>query len=411
MRRFTPPTSESWLRRRQNALDRAVEAMRDQPLFDVPDPEASPGFSLTAGGREQAFAETTRRVYQRRTRVVTLAAMLSLPAFWLLYSAFAPWARVQLSLLHGLLFLCCALVYRAMGYVRSWRSARNWAAGAYAVFAITAAGVMAAAHDGSVDAFSGHVQIIMSLLLMPFSLSEAFLCALLIVLSYALGLGRGHLAAPGELFWPHVAGMFFTGALITILAQLQGVARRRAFDAAFDMAVAASRAAQLSMRDAMTGGFNRRHLETVLDLELARAARHRHPFSLVMFDLDHFKAVNDSLGHHAGDEVLREVLDAATLALRGGDTVARYGGDEFIVVLPETAPEEAVSTATRLSAQVRSHLLARFGPDTAQGGITLSLGVASFDPQVLPTAAEAIAAADARLYQAKRAGRDSVFAG
>ncbi|MDQ2799721.1 MAG: diguanylate cyclase, partial [Armatimonadota bacterium] len=363
MPRLRPSTSEPWTRRWQNALDHAVEALRDQPLFDVPDPETSPGFSLTDGGREQAYEETTRRVYQRRTRVVALAAMLSLPAFWLLYSAFAPWARVQIGLLHGLMFVSCALVYQATRRARTLGSARIWAAGAYAVFALTAAAVMVVAHDGRVDAFSGHVQIIMSLLLIPFSLGEAFLCALLIVLSYALGLGRGHFGTPDESFWPQIASLFFTGALITILAQLQGVARRRAFDAAFDMAVAASRAAQLSMRDAMTGGFNRRHLETVLDLELARAARHRHPFSLVMFDLDHFKAVNDSLGHRAGDEVLREVLDAATAALRGGDTVARYGGDEFIVVLPETAQEEAVSTAIRLSAQVRVHLLARFGPD------------------------------------------------
>jgi two-component system, cell cycle response regulator len=151
--------------------------------------------------------------------------------------------------------------------------------------------------------------------------------------------------------------------------------------------------------DALTGISNRRTFETYLEREVSRAGRNGEQVTLVMFDIDHFKSINDTHGHQTGDEVLKKV--AATLAngCRDFDVPARYGGEEFAIVLPSCSAKESLVVAERLRRSI--------GEAENPVAITASAGVATFpthaaDPERL------IAAADEALYESKRAGRDRV---
>lgn len=167
--------------------------------------------------------------------------------------------------------------------------------------------------------------------------------------------------------------------------------------------------AQLSnlvLRDPLTGLANRRQWDRRLADEWERSRRHRRPLSVVMADLDHFKRINDEHGHAAGDLVLQAVADLLSYGVRGPDTVARLGGEEFGILLPETGDDEAAAAAERLRQAVADLELAGL-PDL---DVRLSLGVASVDGDT-PRPADAddlVAAADRALYRAKRQGRDRV---
>jgi diguanylate cyclase (GGDEF)-like protein len=161
-----------------------------------------------------------------------------------------------------------------------------------------------------------------------------------------------------------------------------------------------------AVTDALTGLSNRRYLETRLREEAGRSKRHDSVFALMMIDLDDFKTYNDREGHPAGDALLAAVARLIRTAARDTDLVARYGGDEFAVVSPETRVEEALLLAERIRAAVAAHAFDLPGlPPT--GGLTLSAGVAGFpadsdDPETL------VRVADAALYKAKAAGRNRV---
>jgi diguanylate cyclase (GGDEF)-like protein len=192
---------------------------------------------------------------------------------------------------------------------------------------------------------------------------------------------------------------------------LQNVVRRRGFDAAFNMALFASQGITLSNMDSVTGGYNRRHITSVLEQELGRLERFHQPLSLILFDLDNFKSVNDTLGHAAGDEVLCEVHLATVNAVRGIDTVARLGGDEFAVVLPGTGPRAANYAAQRLRECVVEQLQRQFGADSLQAGVTISLGLACFESRDILTVESALGHVDALLYTAKRNGKNRTVQG
>jgi len=161
-----------------------------------------------------------------------------------------------------------------------------------------------------------------------------------------------------------------------------------------------ARLQQESVTDALTGLPNRRLLEERLELEMARCARYSLPFVVAMLDLDRFKEYNDDLGHAAGDKLLRTVAAALSEHLRPRDLAARYGGDEFCLVMPETTLTEAASVLDGLRKQVRTM--------TAGRQVTLSAGLAVWDGSA--TGDELVARADIGLYEAKRAGRDQVVA-
>ena len=159
-----------------------------------------------------------------------------------------------------------------------------------------------------------------------------------------------------------------------------------------------------SIHDALTGLYNRRHLEATLERELARATRMSKPLSIVMVDLDHFKSVNDRLGHPAGDEVLRSFGALLTDQFRTDDISCRYGGEEFLVVMPGCAEGAAIDLAERLRRATEASAIA-CGAEAIR--MTVSSGVATF-PRHGRTAAELIKAADTALYGAKAAGRNRV---
>jgi diguanylate cyclase len=148
---------------------------------------------------------------------------------------------------------------------------------------------------------------------------------------------------------------------------------------------------RLARTDSLTGLANRRALEEALVAELSRAERSGQPLSVIMLDIDHFKAYNDERGHQAGDDLLRELAAAWSRELRPTDILARFGGEEFLAVLPLSDTTAAGSVADRLRMALPT-------------GVTASAGVATWGPH--ETMADLVARADAALYTAKGVGRN-----
>ena len=168
---------------------------------------------------------------------------------------------------------------------------------------------------------------------------------------------------------------------------------------------------ELSFLDGLTGIANRRRFDEALLREWRRCARSHLPLSLVMLDVDHFKAYNDHYGHQAGDECLRAVAHVlAEQTKRPGDLVARYGGEEFVCLLPETDEDGAVLVAERLREAVARQRLPHALSPVAEH-VTISLGVATALPVADAPPDSLSQAADQLLYEAKRAGRNRVRSG
>jgi two-component system cell cycle response regulator len=167
---------------------------------------------------------------------------------------------------------------------------------------------------------------------------------------------------------------------------------------------------RLSQVDGLTEVYNRRALDELLAVEISRSDRFRRPLSLLMVDLDHLKVINDRLGHQAGDEVLKAVAWTLKTSVRNCDAVARYGGDEFAIILVETGKTDAMTTANRLSQLVR---VLEGGPKGDLGdedrSMTISIGVASYPTDGMAKD-ELIRSADKALYDAKAGGGDCVRA-
>lgn len=163
-----------------------------------------------------------------------------------------------------------------------------------------------------------------------------------------------------------------------------------------------------SFRDELTGLHNRRYLFDFLGSEISRFERFGSCFSLLLLDIDHFKKVNDAYGHRAGDLVLQEVGSTVTASTRRSDIVVRYGGEEFIVVLPETGLEGALIIAEQLRKSVAAIEVA---VNDQRVRVTISIGVAACHKQkALKSVDSLIEAADEALYMAKASGRNRVFA-
>jgi diguanylate cyclase (GGDEF)-like protein len=162
---------------------------------------------------------------------------------------------------------------------------------------------------------------------------------------------------------------------------------------------------QLAVTDGLTDVFNHRYFQSFFERELNRAKRYKHPLSLIMIDIDHFKKFNDTYGHQIGDQVLKTVTHVIKGQAREVDLVARYGGEEFMLVLPETGKKEAVLLAERIRLAVKKEKVSDGHKDIPH--ITISLGVSSY-PENGSEKAELIDYVDKSLYRAKASGRDLV---
>lgn len=161
---------------------------------------------------------------------------------------------------------------------------------------------------------------------------------------------------------------------------------------------------RMTIHDGLTSVANKRHLDEFLDREFARSRRHGRDLAVLLMDIDHFKQVNDNLGHLTGDYVLRELAQVINARVRREELFARYGGEEFVLVLPETDREGGLRYGEIIRKMVADH---RFSFDGADIPVTISVGVGAFDPD-MGRPNDILRAADEALYRAKRAGRNRV---
>ncbi len=185
--------------------------------------------------------------------------------------------------------------------------------------------------------------------------------------------------------------------LFELLARQAGIAIRNARE--FE------RTQTLSITDGLTGAYNYRFLVDTLRKEIGRADRFREQFSIIMLDVDGLKEYNDTHGHLRGSAVIRSVAQIVSQKLRSIDMLCKYGGDEFVVVLPRTPRKGAALAAERIRAAIDKH---GFPGEKITGNITASMGIASF-PEDGGTVAELISSSDKALYKAKRHGRNQVW--
>ena len=158
----------------------------------------------------------------------------------------------------------------------------------------------------------------------------------------------------------------------------------------------------LATHDPLTNALTRRHMNQAIEQELERCRRHGRAMAILGLDLDHFKAINDNHGHQAGDQALIRFVDRVNAQLRLGDQLGRFGGEEFVVLLPETAVSEALAVAERIRTACET--------DTFKPNCTVSIGATSYQGET-DTVDKLLARADAAMYRAKAAGRNRVEAG
>jgi two-component system cell cycle response regulator len=163
---------------------------------------------------------------------------------------------------------------------------------------------------------------------------------------------------------------------------------------------------EMAIRDGLTRLYTHRHFYDRLDEEFSRAVRHHEPLSLIFFDIDNFKQINDRCGHTYGDEVLRQIGRVVRDVVRDSDIPARYGGEEFAVLLPHTELEGALEMARRLSAIIRELHFAKIEDKQ----VTISTGVSTFSKNNFLSFDQLVQQADKAMYQAKSDGKDRVAA-
>lgn len=231
--------------------------------------------------------------------------------------------------------------------------------------------------------------LLAGLSIFPLTLIESLMISSPILFAQAVS---GYLRWP-VLDWPSFAGAFWLLMLITGVSTMAGMSQL-----AFMLALV-----RQAIRDPLTGVFSRRSGEEVIELQFTIAVRNASPISLAFFDIDHFKQVNDRFGHEAGDKALIDVTSIVGANLRRGDTLARWGGEEFVLIMPNTNLSQAQAAMMRLR-EIGFGLRPDNTPLTASIGIAERTADHADDWKVL------VDLADQRMYRAKQGGRDQVVA-
>ena len=197
--------------------------------------------------------------------------------------------------------------------------------------------------------------------------------------------------------------------LIRVRAQLRAAAElakaRTAFETLETTMADNRRLEELATTDPLTRALNRRALADRLAIEMDRSRRYASELAILLIDIDFFKRVNDTAGHLAGDQVLRQVAGCIQSAVRTVDIVARYGGEEFVVILPETSPVGARTFADRLRMGIETH---EFAAGSEKIRLTVSIGISTFPAVDVDSADDLFSRADAAMYRAKQDGRNQV---
>lgn len=230
--------------------------------------------------------------------------------------------------------------------------------------------------------------LLAGLAIFPLTLLESVLISSPILFAQAIS---GYLRWP-VLDWPSFAGAFWLLVLITGVATLAGMSQL-----AFMLALV-----RQAIRDPLTGVFSRRSGEEVMELQFMVSCRGNMPISVAFFDIDHFKQVNDKYGHEAGDKVLVDVTSTISANLRRGDTLVRWGGEEFVLVMPNTDRKQAQAALLRLR-EIGFGLRPDNTPVTASVGIAERIADRALDWKAL------VELADQRMYRAKESGRNRVI--
>jgi diguanylate cyclase (GGDEF)-like protein len=200
---------------------------------------------------------------------------------------------------------------------------------------------------------------------------------------------------------------FDDGRVIRVTCKpLPGGGRMLVYTNVTDLVQQADKLLELATVDGMTGLFNRRHFFSLAEIEWSRYQRHLRPMSLIMLDIDQFKSINDTFGHDAGDQVIVQIAEVCRQQKRTSDVVARFGGEEFLLLLPETLMSQAQEVAEQLRQRVES---LHFSIASHAISATVSIGVAEAS-ESMDTIFDLIKVADHALYAAKHAGRNCVCA-
>ena len=197
---------------------------------------------------------------------------------------------------------------------------------------------------------------------------------------------------------PNLTMLSYHDEIVNIILKSTGIAISRQ--------ISIARLTDAATLDPLTGCYNRREFQSQIQRSIADASRHKKPLSIFMFDIDLFKVVNDTYGHPAGDEVLKEIVTLVSQNMRQGDTLARYGGEEFIAILPETDKPKAIELADRLRQRIQAK---EIKTDKGTIKVTASFGIAEF--QYNTDNSRLIKDADEMLYKAKINGRNKVMPG
>lgn len=339
---------------------------------------------------EEAAAVTEPQLFDRVVRVMTLIFLASVGVFVFVGGEYRDSeAAIQLLLAAGMLAIVALqdlLPAGALGRARYWIEA---------LIAVLFIALLTGLTGGLMSPFVIGFFLIVAGASLSLDDTAPLLLALLASGAYALvGIAVAPLEQLTVTAFVHLAFTVISLSLLAYLASVVGREQRRAREAAIS----------LSRYDPLTGLYNRAYFFSVMDREIRRAARNSSRLAVLMLDLDDLKPVNDTFGHLRGDELLRAVTDAIQRSVRSTDVAARYGGDEFVILLADTEPEGALVVAEKLRGDVSNLAV---GPSERPAHTSASIGIAVY-PEDGTTMEALISDVDKAMYEAKRRGKNQI---